>query len=140
LGAGGAENLLTDGDRRNIPNSILDVYPNGARTSQLTNAQIKTIRESSLLGRSSGGGSGPAVIETDEQRLLTRLADAAIASNLPANYLAAMPAGDSTGSQTAKANTASVPEPGLGLLGFSVLGLGVLGIARSAAKASSSSL
>ncbi|MEL7141239.1 MAG: zinc-dependent metalloprotease family protein [Cyanobacteria bacterium J06643_4] len=49
LGAGSSNNLLTDGSVRNIPGSIDDIFPNGVGTSQLTTAQIKEIRSSSLL-------------------------------------------------------------------------------------------
>lgn len=48
LGAGGANNLLTDGNSRNIPGSVNDVYPNGAGLSQLTSAQLQQIVNSSF--------------------------------------------------------------------------------------------
>lgn len=61
LGAGGSNNLLTDGSVRNVPGSIDDVFPDGVGTSQLTNAQIKEIRSSSLLS----DAAGDAIAETD---------------------------------------------------------------------------
>jgi hypothetical protein len=49
FGAGGAENLMSSGAVRNIPSSIDDVYPNGAQTDQLTQAQIDEARASGFL-------------------------------------------------------------------------------------------
>ena len=39
FGAGGANNLLTSGDSRNVPRSVKDIYPSGAGISQLTAEQ-----------------------------------------------------------------------------------------------------
>ncbi|MGB3296943.1 MAG: zinc-dependent metalloprotease family protein [Phormidesmis sp.] len=55
LGAGGANNLLTDGDRRNIPSSVDDIGIGGAGLSQLTDAQIAAIKRSSFVTRGTPG-------------------------------------------------------------------------------------
>jgi hypothetical protein len=49
LGAGGANNLMSDGSRRAIPNSIDDIFPDGARLGQLTGDQIQRVRSSGFL-------------------------------------------------------------------------------------------
>jgi len=54
LGAGGANNILTDGNNRAIPNSVNDIVPDGAMLSQLTSAQINRARSSSLLTTAAG--------------------------------------------------------------------------------------
>ncbi|MEM9150388.1 MAG: zinc-dependent metalloprotease family protein [Cyanobacteria bacterium P01_F01_bin.3] len=46
LGAGGPNNLLTDGNNRNVPGSVDDIYPHGAGLSQLTPAQLQAIVDS----------------------------------------------------------------------------------------------
>ena len=55
LGAGGANNLETDGDRRNIPNSIDDISPDGAGLSSLTDAQIAAIKRSPFVTQGDPG-------------------------------------------------------------------------------------
>ena len=49
LGAGGADNLMTGGGRRTIPDSIDDIFPDGDRLSRLTSAQIEKARDSSFV-------------------------------------------------------------------------------------------
>ncbi|NEP19419.1 MAG: hypothetical protein F6J97_21430 [Leptolyngbya sp. SIO4C1] len=49
LGAGPANNLMSGGGRRAIPNSIDDIFPDGAELGQLTEAQIREARRSSFL-------------------------------------------------------------------------------------------
>lgn len=59
FGAGGANNLMTDGSFRNSPSSLDDVAPNGARLDQLTDRQIDVARGSSL-SRPDPGLAGDA--------------------------------------------------------------------------------
>lgn len=49
FGAGGANNLMTDGLSRRSPLSIADITPDGANLGQLTQAQIDFARQSPLL-------------------------------------------------------------------------------------------
>jgi hypothetical protein len=46
---GNPNNLMEAGGNRQVPRSIADIMPNGARDDQLTQAQIQTTRNSSLL-------------------------------------------------------------------------------------------
>lgn len=48
FGAGGTLNLMTSGASRTIPSSINDVFPDGAMTDQLTQAQIDEARASAF--------------------------------------------------------------------------------------------
>ncbi len=57
LGAGGAENLMTDGNSRNAPSSLDDIYPLGAGISHLNSAQIAEIANSGFLGYGGGASS-----------------------------------------------------------------------------------
>ncbi|MFH7241550.1 MAG: zinc-dependent metalloprotease family protein [Spirulina sp.] len=50
FGAGGANNLMTDGLSRRSPLSIAEITPDGANLGQLTQAQIDFVRQSPLLG------------------------------------------------------------------------------------------
>lgn len=61
FGAGPGNNLMTDGSDRNVPSTINDIFPNGARLDQLTDAQIDFARASSLVTDSPGPSapSGP---------------------------------------------------------------------------------
>ncbi|MEL6899477.1 MAG: zinc-dependent metalloprotease family protein [Cyanobacteria bacterium J06606_4] len=103
FGAGGAENLLTDGNRRNVPSSTADVYPDGAGTSQLTDAQIKEILNSGFLTPTAGD----TFDETAADFASFSLSSLAVGSEEPER----------------------VPEPGT-WLGLSVLGLSILGLGR----------
>jgi hypothetical protein len=46
FGAGGPENLMTQGSDRSVPSSINDIVPDGAALDQLTAAQINQVRSS----------------------------------------------------------------------------------------------
>lgn len=118
LGAGGANNLLTDGDRRNVPGSVSDVNPNGAGLSALTDAQIKKIRESPFVTQGAPGIAPNFEVSFDDQF------DDSVAGAIP------------TGSSPAPASLKSVPEPTVGWLGLSVLGLSMLTVTRRAAAKS----
>ncbi|MEO1592855.1 MAG: zinc-dependent metalloprotease family protein [Cyanobacteria bacterium J06632_22] len=54
LGAGGANNIMSDGNTRSVPNTVNDIVPDGAMLGQLTNAQINRARSSSLLTNAAG--------------------------------------------------------------------------------------
>jgi hypothetical protein len=68
FGAGGANNLMTDGLSRRSPLSIADITPDGANLGQLTQAQIDFARQSPLLGDqpnqfpASGAVGSPATV------------------------------------------------------------------------------
>ncbi|WP_017300839.1 zinc-dependent metalloprotease family protein [Nodosilinea nodulosa] len=48
FGAGGANNLMTDGGIRNTPSTVGDITPDGARLDRLTSSQIDVARGSGL--------------------------------------------------------------------------------------------
>jgi hypothetical protein len=63
-GAGGPENLMTQGSDRAIPNNIDNIFPDGSQLDQLTAEQIQVARQSqyvdepstlALLGIAIGG-------------------------------------------------------------------------------------
>jgi hypothetical protein len=61
FGAGGANNLMTEGSFRASPTSLNDITPDGDRLDQLTNTQIDVARESSLSRATpalTGGATG----------------------------------------------------------------------------------
>ena len=68
LGAGAADNLMTEGTRRLIPESADDVG-DGA-LSQLTDAQIKAIQTSPFVNRTATPISNPAVVSPDREKTL----------------------------------------------------------------------
>lgn len=51
FGAGGADNLLTEGNKRDVPSDINDIYSKGGKTSRLTAAQINEIANSGFVIR-----------------------------------------------------------------------------------------
>lgn len=108
LGAGGANNLLTDGDRRNIPGSVDDVFPDGAGTSSLTNAQLREILSSPFVTSGISEGTEGAEVSADAVRSL--LASDAVATDITAE-------------------SESIPEP-TSWLGLSALGLLILKMRR----------
>ncbi len=118
LGAGSANNLLTDGDRRNIPSSVSDINPNGAGLSALTDAQIKKIRESPFVTQGAPGIAPGFEVSLDNQAG-TSAADASPTRLSPA-----------------PTSSKSVPEPTVGWLGLAVLGLSMLKVTRRAAAKS----
>ncbi|HSM83486.1 MAG TPA: zinc-dependent metalloprotease family protein, partial [Nodosilinea sp.] len=75
FGSGGANNLMTEGFRRNVPSSLDDITPDGARLDRLTDSQINFARQSSLTRSGPGltGGSGPVGVPI----VLPLLSDAA---------------------------------------------------------------
>lgn len=58
FGAGPATNLMSDGSRRNVPSSLADIIPDGARLSQLTPGQVDFARDSSLVTTSPEPSAG----------------------------------------------------------------------------------
>ncbi|MBE9141102.1 hypothetical protein IQ254_28540 [Nodosilinea sp. LEGE 07088] len=91
FGAGGANNLMTDGSFRNSPSSLSDITPDGARLDRLTDRQIEEARGNPLT-RSSPGLSGdvaPSNLPVEPPRLdAPALSPDAIAAGEP---LAALP-------------------------------------------------
>lgn len=51
FGAGAANNLLTQGSSRTVPDGLANIFPDGANLSQLTADQITRIRSSPLLNQ-----------------------------------------------------------------------------------------
>lgn len=74
FGSGGANNLMTEGFARNVPSTLDDITPDGARLDRLTNAQIDFARASTLTRSNPSliGGGGPVGVPTT----LPLLADA----------------------------------------------------------------
>ena len=118
LGAGGPDNLLTDGDRRNVPDSIDDVTPDGAGLSSLTAAQIQTILNSPFV--SSGGRSG-------------RLSSSVVASG---DIISALPYLHplSVEADGSKASVESVPDVASSWIGLSMLGVFIFRTGRQSGR------
>ncbi|MEM9805280.1 MAG: zinc-dependent metalloprotease family protein, partial [Cyanobacteria bacterium P01_D01_bin.56] len=102
LGAGDPENLMTAGGSRTIPESIDDIFPDGAQLSQLNAAQIERARQSSLVTASSADQIIPeaALVEADAVPLLNSKVSAAAAplsipekSPFPLTWLLLLPLG-----------------------------------------------
>ena len=110
LGAGGANNLLTDGDERNIPSSIEDV----GIVSTLTDAQIREILNSPFVQDGSSGNIGSEV-STDD--LFELSADQIVMERITVDQIA---------SNSALVAKADIPDMGSALIGFSALGLFIL--------------
>ena len=81
FGSGGANNLMTEGFARNVPSSLDDITPDGARLDQLTNAQIDFARASPLTRSTPGliGGGGPVGLPTILPQLSDDSADPVLA-------------------------------------------------------------
>jgi hypothetical protein len=142
LGAGGPNNLMTDGDARNIPSSVDDVGSSGAGVSLLTAAQIKEIQNSPFVSQSRSGGNGTEV--SLDSRSMEAQAIAALSSpngesyekinsaldlttlDLTALDLEASP----TDPAAQRSAIASVPEPAANWLGLSVAGLLMIAVTR----------
>ena len=65
FGAGPAENLMSSGLDRTIPESIDDIYPDGEGLSVLTSEQIDVARTSSFLTEAEADESLPVVAAAD---------------------------------------------------------------------------
>jgi hypothetical protein len=129
LGAGGANNLLTDGDRRNIPSSLNDVGEDGAGLSLLTDAQIAEIKKSAFIGRGQPGSPTTEVEATDakDAQLIARLGKASANSSLNASANAQLVANQAA---IAEADLARVPEPSSALALSGLAGLSLLALNR----------
>ncbi|MBD1915276.1 MULTISPECIES: reprolysin-like metallopeptidase [Cyanophyceae] len=75
FGAGGANNLMTDGSFRNSPSSLDDITPDGAGLDQLTDRQINEVRNSGFARTAPGPSAARAPGELPTT--LPPLADAA---------------------------------------------------------------
>jgi hypothetical protein len=127
LGAGGANNLLTDGDRRNIPSSLADIGTTGGGLSQLTEAQIATIKQSAFANSGLPGSTPSTEVEAKD----TQLADAQLLAEVGnVSYRTRLNAVSGTrlvadAAALKAADPALVPEPSalLGLSGLALLAL-----------------
>ncbi len=113
LGAGGSNNLLTDGDRRNVPGSVNDITPDGAGLSLLTTAQIKTILDSPFVARGTSASKPSSVVSSGD--VLSTL------SSLPAPLIDA---------DTGETSTVSVPDVASSWIGLSLLGVFIFKTSR----------
>jgi hypothetical protein len=147
LGAGGPNNLLTDGDARNIPSSVDDVGPNGAGVSLLTAAQIKEIQSSPFVNSGRSGSNGGEV-SLDAQAIANRAISSSVpdseALNLKTLNLAALdletpdlevsdleaPDLNVRADASQRSAVVSVPEPATDWLGLSVVGLLMIAVRR----------
>jgi len=115
FGAGGANNLLTDGNRRNTPGDVGDVYPDGAGLSQLTAAQLQQIADSPFTSYETLEGTDAVATEAGgEAGSMDE-----IAADLAGVPLLSLQLQDST------AEASSIPEPSswvaIALTGFSTI-------------------
>ncbi len=119
---GDDNNLLTDGDSRNIPSSVADIGSDGGGLSKLTNSQIATLKNSSFL-TTSKAGVVPTELEAADAQLIAGLSDAALANsgNLADGDTRRLASAGASFS-AAKAEHVSVPEPNSSL---ALLGLGL---------------
>lgn len=110
FGAGGANNLMTDGSLRNSPSSLDDITPDGARLDRLTDRQIDQARASGFARATSNlaGDSAPGNLPTTLPALADAAPDAlpwvAPPKVTPVTELALLP-------QAAFAATAPTPQP-----------------------------
>jgi hypothetical protein len=81
FGAGPSNNLMSDGGVRNVPSTINDITPDGARLDRLTEDQVNFARDSSLVTSSPGpsGSGGP----TGEPPTLPALQEVQAVSDAP---------------------------------------------------------
>lgn len=129
LGAGGANNLMTDGDRRLIPSSADDVGVDGAGLSLLTDAQIKKIQTCSFVNQTAPGLANSAVSPDQTETLVASLSaevlrpsDAGPVTILESSLQSRVP--------VASAKVASVPEPTMRWTSLLVVGVLLLRIGR----------
>ncbi|MEM1252384.1 MAG: zinc-dependent metalloprotease family protein [Cyanobacteria bacterium P01_H01_bin.21] len=94
FGAGPANNLMSSGGRRTVPDSIDDIFPDGERLSRLTSAQINRARDSDFLTGTSGDSAPLPITEADavlvesfSANLSNTEADVVLAESSPANLL-----------------------------------------------------
>ncbi|MGC1309891.1 MAG: zinc-dependent metalloprotease family protein [Phormidesmis sp.] len=111
LGAGGPNNLLTDGNGRNIPSTVADIGPNGAGVSTLTDAQIKEILDSPFLVSNSSNPAGNVDVTDADAADIVVFPHTLSPQSAPAQF------------------AASVPEP-TSWLGITAVGLALLTLTR----------
>ncbi|MBT9312825.1 zinc-dependent metalloprotease family protein [Leptothoe kymatousa] len=83
LGAGAADNLLTGGGTRTIPESIDDIFPDGERLSQLNSQQIERVRESSFVQPSSTNQLAPAIEISESDSVVLSASNVPVATAQP---------------------------------------------------------
>ncbi|WP_193995404.1 zinc-dependent metalloprotease family protein [Leptolyngbya ectocarpi] len=130
FGAGDANNLMSSGGVRTVPESIDDIFPDGDKLSQLTPEQIEHVQDSDFLKD----------LAADEDTLLVTAADAPIHVHhshvhphshphphvhSPHAHRQPYPTADAiaslTPSQTAAAAPVSIPEPSSSFLPWLLL-------------------
>jgi len=133
FGAGGKDNLLTDGNTRLTPRSVDDIGETGAGLSKLTAEQIAEIQNSGFIrGIEEEGGTEVA----SDMSLLADLAAEASTHQLTHSFDGALSASQVAGANVAKlqsrqaagarsSSAEQVPEPA-SLAGIAILGLAVL--------------
>lgn len=114
FGAGGSDNLLTEGNSRNVPGSVDDIYPNGAGLSRLTTAQINEILNSGFVTERTTSADAIASVNLALADLTT--------SNVTSADLASFSLTSLQLEGSSAAGASQVPEP------TSWLALGVLGL------------
>ncbi len=133
LGAGAANNLLTDGNGRQTPRSAADVGPHGGGIDLLTDAQIETISASSFLSRNSFVQAGCTATSPDEgAALLTSLSASAFSSSLNTSTPTTFAMDAARRSFAPASAAAKVPEPTIGWISLSAISLFLLGFNRRA--------
>ena len=103
LGAGGADNLMTEGTRRLIPESADDVGDEAL--SRLTDAQIKAIQTSPFVNRTASPTSSPGIVSPDQEETL-KPSDADLTASFERKLADQLRTSDAKGA-------ASVPEPAM---------------------------
>ncbi len=128
LGAGAANNLITDGNSRLTPRSAADVGPNGAGIDMLTDAQIEKIRASSFISRNSliQADSAATVSPDEGEALLASLSTSALSSSFSKGTLTSFVMDASRRSSAPASAAAKVPEPTVSWITLSAIGLFLL--------------
>ncbi|HEY9735984.1 MAG TPA: zinc-dependent metalloprotease family protein [Trichocoleus sp.] len=129
LGAGSANNLMSDGGDRAVPTTISDINPDGARVSRLTDDQVNTARSSPFVTGSPtpAPSSNPVLpfpvplplLEDADYDAVPRLTLAALpqapaepAESLPVGPGSALPGVTSAEFALHSKSSQAVPEPG----------------------------
>ncbi|WP_163660261.1 zinc-dependent metalloprotease family protein [Adonisia turfae] len=91
FGAGEADNVMSSGAVRTVPESIDDIFPDGDRLSRLTPEQIERARESDFLTEAEPDDNSLPITEADAIPLLLADALSADKGSLPIPDVSAMP-------------------------------------------------
>ncbi|MGB3203184.1 MAG: reprolysin-like metallopeptidase [Nodosilinea sp.] len=93
FGAGGANNLMTDGSVRNSPSTLDDITPDGANLDRLTDRQIEVVRDSGFTRPNPGLSADSLPAAASETPPLLAEAPALLSPDAlpPVTYLALQP-------------------------------------------------